>query len=279
MNLTYGQIRFQSLKSEIKSWLIYAGVMRAISSVGWTFCVYRAIDLSCNQLVFGLVFALTQIMYNHDYLRNYSQADDEMNMKERTEWISIHLRQLQILVIAAIVLLLFLLTIIPTALPPILAGAGFALGYTVKFLPTGKSPKQLPGLKAFYTASLWTVLIVWIPLAVAGISWNQNAILVAIACFCFVAALVNFNDIRDIEGDKLVGTITLAVLLGARGAKLASLMLAILGGCIAVWISSIPFFIVAAYIGILVITYNPEIERIRWHIPGGIVAGLAAFCI
>lgn len=272
-------MRIKLFALEVRAWLIYGNVIRAIGAIGYTFSVYKTLNLLQNHLVFALVSSLTYIMYNYDYVRNYSQADDKVNMKDRSDWISQHLHQLRISIILAIVISLFLITMIPTALPPILLGIAPALGYTLKFLPEGKSPKQLPGLKAFYVAALWTVLIAWIPYSVVGGAWTQKAVLVALACFCSIVSFTNLNDIRDIEGDKLVGTMTLAVLLGAKNAKLISLLLAIVGGSISVWIGSIPFVIVAAYIVILVSTYNPEIKRIRWRMPLGIVAGLASLCI
>jgi 4-hydroxybenzoate polyprenyltransferase len=264
---------------EIKAWLMYANIIRAIAAMGYTLSVYKTLNLPQNHLVFALVSTLTYIMYNYDYVKNYAQADDKVNMKDRSNWISQHLSELRISIIMAIVISFFLITMIPAALPPVLFGIAPALGYTVKFLPEGKSPKQLPGVKAFYVGALWTVLVAWIPYSVVGGAWTQKAVLVALACFCLIVSSSNLNDIRDIEGDKLVGTMTLAVLLGAKNAKLISLILAIVGGSISVWIGSIPFIIVATYIVILVTTYNPEIKRIEKQIPHGIVIGLASLCI
>ncbi|WP_158633002.1 UbiA family prenyltransferase [Dulcicalothrix desertica] len=200
-------------------------------------------------------------------------------MKDRSNWIFQHLSQLKISIILATVISLFIITMIPAALPPVLFGIAPALGYTLKFLPEGKSPKQLPGVKAFYVGTLWTVLVAWIPLAAVGGAWTQKAVLLALACFCFIASSSNLNDIHDIEGDKLVGTMTLAVLVGAKNAKIISLILAILGGSISVLIGSIPFVIVATYVVIIVTTYNSEIKTIEKRIPHGIVAGLASLCI
>jgi 4-hydroxybenzoate polyprenyltransferase len=279
IDFTNIKIRIKSFVCLIRAWLMYTSITRVVNAIGYTFCVYKTLNLTQNNLVFALVFALTYIMYTYDYVKNSSQVDDQVNMKDRSDWISQHSRQLIASVIVAVVISLFLITMIPEALPPILLGIAPALGYTLKFLPEGKSPKQLPGVKAFYVAALWTVLIVWIPYSVAGSAWTQKAVLVALICFCSIVSKVNLSDIRDIEGDKLVGTMTLPVLVGARNAKLISLILAIVVGSISVWIDSIPFVILATYLVILVTTYNPTIKRIHFHIPVGGVGGIAALVL
>jgi 4-hydroxybenzoate polyprenyltransferase len=233
-------------------------------------------NLPYDPLVLLIVLLLTLLMYNRDRLADYSQKDDRVNMQERAYWISTHLRQLRILVISSTIILCVLLVLRPVALLPIGCGLGFSLSYSAKILPGGRAPKQLPFLKVPYVAALWTVLAVGIPLTVAGGSWNWRVLLVANAIFYLAAALVNLNDIRDVEGDRLVGTQTIAVLWGKPMAGLVSIILSGIAASVAIPLRSVGLFLVAIYTIILVITYRTHADRIyRPFIEGaGIVAGL-----
>lgn len=264
----------------LERWLLYTSGVLAGTAVGWSLSVYLLMNLRHDPLVLVLVFALTLLMYNRDRVADYSRKDDKVNMQDRAHWISTHLRELRVLVIGATVIVLVLLVLRPAALPPILAGLSFALAYNARVLSGGRAPKQLPGLKVPYVAALWTLLSVGIPLAVAGDSWNWRATLVASAVFSFAAALVNLNDIRDVKGDRLVGTLTLAVLWGEHQARFASILLAGLAASAAAALHSVGFFVVALYITALVATYRSHTDRFyRWFIEGaGIAASLAVLC-
>nr|WP_228048819.1 UbiA family prenyltransferase [Nodularia sp. LEGE 04288] len=228
--------------------------------------------------VLVLIFALTFLMYNLDRITDSSNEDDQANMQERTRWISQHQQTLRFLMIGAAVIVAILLILRPAAIPPILSGIGFAFIYSMKILPGGKAPKQLPGLKIPYVAILWAILNIGIPQAVAGV-WNGRLPLLTITFFCFVSALINLNDIRDIQGDSLVGTKTLAVICGKKTAKFISIFLAAIGGYVAIELNSLGFFLVAGYIIILTLIYRKKADRaFRWLIEGaGIVAWLAVF--
>jgi 4-hydroxybenzoate polyprenyltransferase len=252
-------MKFKSIISEIESWVIYGAILQATHTVGWAVSVYQFMDLSFNPLVLVLIFMTTLMAYNSDYLMHYSESDDQVNSKNRSEWISKRLRLIQSLVIVATITSLTLAFTFTKVLPIILVGLVLVLSYNIKLLPGGNSIKQLPGIKAFYAAALWATLVVCVPVVNAIGFLNRNAILVAIACFCFAAALGNLSDIRDIEGDLQVGTKTLPVLLGERTAKFISLVLVLIGGCIAVWIDNMPIFITAIYTEVFILIFRPEI--------------------
>jgi 4-hydroxybenzoate polyprenyltransferase len=267
---------FQYSYRLIECWILYSNIFLAVTAVGWGLSIEMLMQQQYDPFVLMLIFALTFLMYNRDRITDSSNEDDQANMQERARWVSQHLQQLRFLMIGAAVMIVVLLLLRPAAIPPILAGIGFALVYSMKILPGGKAPKQLPGLKIPYVAILWAILIVGIPQAVAAI-WNGRAVLLTTAFFCFVSALINLNDIRDIQGDRLVGTKTLAVICGEKKAKLISILFAAISGYIAITLNSLGFFLVACYIIILTLIYRREADRaFRWLIEGaGIVAWLA----
>lgn len=229
----------------------------------------RLLGLALDLPVLGLVFCLTLLTYNRDRLADYTGRDDQMNMKQRTQWIARHYRTLAALTTGTAVGAVVLLALRPAALPPILAGLGFALVYSGRILPGGRAPKQLPGLKVPYVAALWALLSVGIPLAAAGGPWNGRTALVTVAFFCFAAALVNLNDIRDIKGDRAVDTITIPVLWGEYPARLVSVGLAGLAGAAALGLQSAGLLFIALYVVVLALTYREDTDGLfRWLIEG-----------
>ncbi|MCZ7573911.1 MAG: UbiA family prenyltransferase [Ardenticatenaceae bacterium] len=235
----------------------------------------RLLGLGYDVHVHALVFALALLFYNRDRLADSSEPDDQLNMAERAQWVVAHRRALRLLVGAAAAASALLLAQRPAALAPILAGLGFALAYSARRLPGGRAPKQLPGLKTPYVAALWTLLIVGVPLAGAGRPWDRQALLGASAIFALVAAQVTVNDIRDLEGDRLVGTRTLAVLWGERGARLAAILCALLAAAAALALRSRGLVLAAAYTTAYAAAYRrPADSAFRWLIEG---AGIATW--
>ena len=100
------------------------------------------------------------------------------------------------------------------------------LGYTVKWFP--KSPmisihrlKDIPASKDFFVGVAWAVLTAIIPAMIAGSDIASPSL--GVACF-FTFTLVYIRsvltDIRDIEGDKLVGRETIPILIGKKATKI-----------------------------------------------------------
>ena len=262
----------------IESWLLYSNIFLAATAVGWSLSIGSLIQQQPDPLVLMLIFAMTFLMYNRDRIRDSSNEDDQVNMQERSRWVANHQQLLRFLMIGATVIVGAILFLRPAAIPLILSGIGFALVYSTKILPGGKAPKQLPALKIPYVAILWAVLTVGIPQSVVGI-WNWRAGLATTALLCFVSAFINLNDIRDIQGDRLVGTKTLAVIWGEKIARLISILLAGIGGYVAIELHSLGFFLVACYIVILILIYRKPADRVfRWLIEGsGIISYLVVF--
>lgn len=255
--------------------LLYPSIVMAASAVGWSLTTTRLLKLPWDPAVHLLVFALAVLFYNRDRLAGHVAPDDRLNMAERTEWIARHRRALRGLVAAMAATSGLVLAARPAALPPILAGLGFALAYSMRLLPGGRAPRQLPGLKAPYVAALWVLLVVGAPLAAAGAPWTGRAGLIAVAIGALVAAQVSVNDIRDVVGDRLVGTQTFAVLWGERGARAAGLLAALLTGGVAVLLASAGLGLAALYTAGYTLTYRREADdRFRWIIEG---AGLATW--
>ena len=261
------------VRAALRRWLLYPSVVMAASAVGWSLSADRLLGLPHDAAVQALVFALAFLFYNRDRLADHARPDDLLNMAERARWFAAHRRLLLVLMAGAAMGSAGLLALRPAMLPPILAGLGFALAYNVRLLPGGKTPKQLPGLKTPYVAALWTLLVVVAPAANAGWLLTQPAAderrigWVALALFGLVAAQITINDIRDVTGDRLVGTRTFAVLWGERGARRVALGCAALTAIAAVALRSAGLLAAAAYAAAYTAAYRRTADgSFRWPI-------------
>ena len=70
-----------------------------------------------------------------------------------------------------------------------------------------------------------------------GLNWNLILVYPAISIGCWSTAVLNLNNMRDIENDRASGKKTLAVQLGRNGAKMYHLSLVIIG--FIAWIISV----------------------------------------
>ncbi len=141
--------------------------------------------------------------------------------------------------------------------------------------------RQMPLVPSFIiaTACLSTIL--------AGfffISVNKNIqtfpVFLALGIVIMVTLAINFKDIKDIEGDKANGIVTLPILFGENGVK-------IVGLCFALSILFVPFFlsfyilyiisIPCAFIGYRLVTKKPYKEKPIFILRFVFLAGIALF--
>ncbi|MGY6217216.1 hypothetical protein ACW73L_18830 [Methylolobus aquaticus] len=75
--------------------------------------------------------------------------------------------------------------------------------------------KDIPGIKAFYTAFFWALLVVYAAGFMAAIEPRVTGFFVA---YVFLSDLVNtiFCDFKDLERDRLEGVVTLPLMLGVE---------------------------------------------------------------
>jgi 1,4-dihydroxy-2-naphthoate octaprenyltransferase len=242
-------------------WLKYTGIW-SITALAWTVAVYRMTHLPHDLIVLSLIGLLTFISYNHDHLVNHAAVDDQINTQQRADWISAHRQALRSILYIAIVLMALLLTLRQSTLMPIGIIALLTVGYNTRHLFGGYSLRQIPGIKAFYVALGSVLCTVVIPLTAAGSAWTMQAKLLAIAFFCFYSAISNVLDIRDIVGDRLVGTQTLPVLLGEKAARWISVGLLCISAICAGLSGNLSLLVVSAYLSIFAFTYQLPMSRL-----------------
>jgi len=174
-----------------------------------------------------------------------------------------------------------LLTLRPTAVLPLLAGLGFALTYTMRWLPwQGRRVgwKHLPGIKTPFVAVLWVLVIVITPAAAYGRVWQRDTWLLACAVCALIMVQILLNDLRDVDGDRTSGTQSLPVVLGEPAARRVALILVLAGALIPLSMAPLPFLLTGLYSAVLIWRYRRErdSEWRGWIEGQGLVAGLAA---
>lgn len=262
-------------------WLLWTNLLMAVNAAGWVIVTTRALALPVDGELIALAFALALAFYTRDRLDEEEHRSDLVTMPQRTVWVQRHAVALKGVVWGGFFSAVILLVVRPTALPPILAGLGFALSYTVRWLPwQGRRVgwKHLPGIKMPFVAILWTLLTVITPAAAYGKVWQCDTWLLAAAVCALIMVQILLNDLRDVKGDRASGTISLPVLLGDPAARRIGYALAVAGALLALSISLLPFLLTAFYSTLLNWRYRRESDECwRWWIEmQGLVAALTA---
>jgi hypothetical protein len=259
--------------------LLWSNVIIAASAAGWVLITLMALRLPFDALLVALAFALTLAFYTRDRLDQREQRADRLSMPARTGWVRQHTTALKAVMWSAFAAAIGLVILRPGVLPPLLAGLGFALSYTVRWLPwrgERRGWKHLPGVKMPFVALLWVVTVVFAPAAQTGHLWQLETWRLAGAVWLLVMAQILLNDLRDVAADSAGGTASLPVLVGVRPARWIGGGLALLSLPLAGGIAWPVFPLTALYTVSLLWGYNPRHDAAWrfWIEAQGLVAGV-----
>lgn len=203
-------------------WLIWGNLLMASSAAGWTIITLHLLHLPTDYVLIALSFSLALTFYLRDRLDVTEQASDQHALPERTTWLQANSTQLHTLFYATIALTIGLIIVRPQVIYPLLFGVGFALTYTVRWLPWQGQRygwKHLPACKMPFVAWLWVLTTVLTPAAVYQRLPQADTWLLAGAIFCFIMIQILLNDLRDMKADRVSNTLSLPVLVGPHWAK------------------------------------------------------------
>lgn len=218
--------------------LLYSSAWLAAAAAAQTAAALRlwpGVGGPAGAHVVGLVFAATLLTYNLDAALPFKHGQPA-GTSGRKAWQQRHRPALLALAGAAALTGAYLLLADGWVhfLPLLLPLAALAIGYSWPVLPwrgRGRAIREVPLLKVFLIAGVWTVVTVGLPalalhqpLAAARGLLGQR--------FCLVTALAIVFDIRDYSRDRAAGLRTFPVWLGVGGAKAVSL--SFLAGAVAV---------------------------------------------
>jgi 4-hydroxybenzoate polyprenyltransferase len=249
-------------------------------AAGWAVVTLVRLALPMDGLLISLAFLLALAFYTRDRLDEKEHGADALTMPERTAWVQRHRVILRGVVWISFLGAIIILAFRPAALPPLLVGLSFAWSYTARWLPWRGQRlawKHLPGMKMTVVAALWVLTTVITPVAVYGQVWRRDTWLLAAAVWALIMVQILLNDLRDLTGDRLSGTVSLPVWLGEANARRVGYLLALMAVLLMLPLNPLSFFLTAIYSSFLVWRYRRE-QDTRWRFwieAQGLIAALS----
>jgi 4-hydroxybenzoate polyprenyltransferase len=171
----------------------------------------------------GFIFCSTCLLYNVHRLASLQHTPTPHN--SRLAMAAQHRRASQIMVALSAPLAFICYAGLPSILQWLLVLPIFlSIAYALPVLPRRHRLRDLPYLKIFVLASVWTWMTTYLPL----LPWNAPAWTIVAERFCFIFAIALAFDIRDHAADARTGVSTLPLLLGIKNTKLLAVALLLL---------------------------------------------------
>jgi 4-hydroxybenzoate polyprenyltransferase len=208
--------------------LFYSSIFISLCGLALTAETYLVARIPLDGRVGFLIFFATLFLYNLDSLLPY-KTGQQLFLSERKKWIFGHRKLLLIMAVFSGLMVLALYTQLYQQVPfwffiPFLVISVF---YSLPVLPTTKGfipLRDVPLLKVFLVALVWSGLTVLLPLLVSGVAIGPEEIYrFLLRRFLFIFALTLLFDIRDVQKDKRTGTVTFPGKFGVPFAKILSL--------------------------------------------------------
>jgi len=211
----------------ILDFLLFSNLFIAICAVAQGLVTYYLLKLPPDIYVLAFVFFSTLLIYNLSMLLSKPKEPQKSPFK-RVRWIFSHHR----LIIS--ITLIAILCIIPVGLLYLSFQAKLLMGfvglisvaYNFPFLSLNQKKiglRNLPGIKLFLIAFVWSVSCVLLP--IVELENNRNVViplgetlLLVAKRFLFICAITIPFDIRDLFQDKLYELKTIPVMLGEKKA-------------------------------------------------------------
>lgn len=208
--------------------LLFSNLFIALCAVAQGLVTYHLLQLPPDKYVLMLLFCSTLLIYNLSMLLAKPKNPDKSPFK-RVRWIFEHHRlTISITLIAALCIIPLGLWHLSIQSQLLMAFVGaIALTYNLPFLKLNDKKiglRNLPGIKLFLIAFVWSVSCVLLPIVqlesemgLTAITLGSTLLLVA-KRFLFICAITIPFDIRDLYQDKLYELKTIPVILGEKKA-------------------------------------------------------------
>jgi len=215
------------------NFILYSNLFISGCAAGLALETYMLSGIPISLRLGGIIFFGTLFMYNVDGLLPYKFNQDEV-LTERTRWIKENKLLLQTIAMGS---LLITLTLYYTALFElnfwfILHLVVVAGLYSVPFIPDREKNiplRDVPLLKVFLIAYVWSAITVQLPLMEAGYDlFAPSSLVLFLRRFLFLFALTLVFDIRDVDKDARLNTITFPVKWGVEKTKRLALLMLLL---------------------------------------------------
>jgi 4-hydroxybenzoate polyprenyltransferase len=196
----------------------------ALSAIGWFAVVSNVFQVEIDYILLSAVFFITWFFYVFDRI-SPSEAD-KLNAPERAKWFKANQKIINLILFLLGLFMACLIFLRPSITTIIIIGAlpCFFYAKKIKFGKNRFALKDLPGIKVVLVSFLWVLLIMGLIILQFKLKPNIVMCKLGLMVMLFVMAQIHINDIRDIEGDVLYGTKSLAALVGIDIAKLLGII-------------------------------------------------------
>lgn len=208
--------------------LLFSNIFIALGAVAQGLVTYHLLEIRPVPAVLAFLFFATLTLYNFSILIE-KPVNPKNSPHRRVRWIFTHYRLNISMTIIAILSLLPLFFLLSFSSKILVIFLGFiAFGYSLPLFSVGEKKfglRNIPGLKLFIIALVWSVSTVTLPILeindshLFDVNFNDLIILTA-KRFLFIAAITIPFDIRDLFQDKKFDLKTIPTLFGERKAYL-----------------------------------------------------------
>ena len=215
--------------------LLFSNIFIALCAVAQAQVTYYLIGAKCDKHVLGILFFSTIVLYNLSTFIS-KPADPKKSPYRRVRWVYANYRLITTLSLIAIISLIVLVLFLSAASQVLLLFLGvIAVSYNLPLFSIGDKKfglRNVPGLKLFLIALIWSLSCVLLPIVELGSSQSiiitaEDTLLLIAKRFLFVTAITIPFDIRDLYQDKSYDLKTIPVVYGERKAYLVCQVLLI----------------------------------------------------
>lgn len=207
--------------------LLFSNLFIAFCAVAQGLVTYYLLKLPPDNYVLAFVFFSTLLVYNLSMLLSKPKEPSKSPFK-RVRWIFSHHRLIiSITLIAILCIIPITLLYLSIQAKLLMSFVGIiAVAYNFPFLSFNQRKiglRNLPGIKLFLIAFVWSVSCVLLPIVELennygiSVSLGETVLLIA-KRFLFICAITIPFDIRDLFQDKLYELKTIPVMLGEKKA-------------------------------------------------------------
>lgn len=200
------------------AFLVRSNLLTGLSALGLA-------ALSLRWQGFGPAFALLAVpplyLFAVHVLNNFSESRaQEINEPAQRLFMQRHRRWLMPLSWAALALACgFAFLASPWAGLLTLSATVLGLLYQVRLPFARLRLAAIPGSKDLFTAAAWAVFIGWVPALIAEGELSHGALLASGVVFGVLLVRALAYDVKDLQGDRMVGKETLPIYLGQRASR------------------------------------------------------------
>ncbi len=196
--------------------LIYPSIWTAAGVASLTYFVQETLGLPHDWRAVALIFATALMFYNLDrlldsYVQPIPDPKAQSYVRQPSFWL--------LLLVAALAVGMLLYQA-PSKVQLVSCGGLLPLIYGMPLLPWARGQnwrwyrlKDVPGAKAWIVAGIITYALVAVPLAYAGVVFEQSAALTALFLLIFTGTNSHLFDVRDLDSDQEKGVLTWPLML------------------------------------------------------------------